>query len=585
MMSAVSSVTRGRSRLLSQFIRNSRLHFVTNYFKSVRNSGGQQITSLTLPQLLRTGVTLLCLAVLSPHSSWASAESQLIPGSNIAQQNKSLDPFPISPAIKERADFWRNVYAAWSLNQIALHDLEHPGLVYKVVTLPGVPSEAFTTAQRELVEQERELLVARLRTISAFGDEPDSLSADDAELQQRIIKLAGADAVKDAYLRVRAQRGLRERFKRGLEISGRYDAIFRRILREQGVPEDLAYLPHVESSFQSHAKSSAGALGIWQFTRSTGRMFMHIDNTVDQRLDPIASARASARYLRKAHDALGDWALAVTSYNHGVGGMMRAKAAFGTDFDRILREHQSNYFGFASKNFYAEFLAAREVAKNPQQYFPEGYTSQPPYALDSVVLKQPTRAKHLANRYGVELKELATINPAWIKYSSNAVLPEGLEVWLPQKGAARLASAQEERESANLAANESMNEANMERRKETATQRRSYHVVRNKDTLSSVARQYGIPVADLRRMNKMSSRQHLLRVGQKLRLSNPSNKKSLAKKTLEKATHLVHVVRKGDNLFLIAANYGVSVAEVQAVNRLSHTSVIYPGQRFRIPRR
>ena len=561
--------------------KTSRFHLANTCFEKSSGvsraiTGGKTRNCLSL-------VLPLAIAMLAPSVSWASATPNLsteLP----AAQTVASDPFPVSPALKERAEFWRNVYASWSLNQVALHDFEHPGLVYKVVSLPGEPRESFTSAQRDLVEHERETLVARLRNISLFADEPSNLNADDADLLRQIVESAGVDAVKDAYLRVRAQRGLRERFKRGLEISGRYDEIFRRILREQGVPEDLAFLPHVESSFQAHARSSAGAVGIWQFTRPTGKMFMRIDNSVDERLDPIASARASARYLRKAHDLLGDWSLAVTSYNHGVGGMMRAKNAFGTDFDRILREYRSNYFGFASKSFYAEFLAAREVAKNPQQFFPEGITSHAPYLLKSVVLDQPTRTKHLANRYGVEIKDFAEINPAWLnRLSANALLPAGLEVWLPEKSEGLMAAKPVER--ANLAANESATESAQERVKKTSNNLSGFHLVRTKDTLSSVSRQYDIPLAELRRMNSLSSRQHLLRVGQKLRIADHNNTKSFAKKATEKARHLVHVVRKGDNLFIIAANYGVSVSEVLAVNRLSHTSVIYPGQRFRIPRR
>lgn len=527
-------------------------------------------------------VLALPISVALFASNIVLASTNLTPELNAGHiDTVAADPFPVTPKLKERAVFWRNVYAAWDLNQVAIHDFDHPGIVYKVITLPGEVRESFTESQRELVEQEREALTARLRTISALGGDHASLSAEDAQLVLQIVEVAGIEAVNNAHLRVRSQRGLRERFKRGLEISGRYDEIFRRIFREQGLPEDLAFLPHVESSFQSHARSSAGALGIWQFTRPTGRMFMRVDNTIDERLDPIASARASARYLRKAYDLLGNWSLAVTSYNHGMAGMQRAKEAMGTDFDRILSDYQSKTFGFASKNFYAEFLAAREVAKNPHLYFPEGINSDPAHALNSIVLDKPVRIKNLASRYKVNLAQIAQINPAWINHKhGNAMLPVGLEVWLPEKTKGDGIKQAHQTDKATSIANA---EHESETPKKSNTQR--YHKVRSKDTLFSVSRQYGIALADLRRMNNLSSRQNLLRVGQKLRIDDDSNSKSIVKRVVEKAAHSIHVVRKGDNLFLIAASYGVSVAEVLAVNRLTHASIIYPGQRFRIPHR
>ena len=176
--------------------------------------------------------------------------------------------------------------------------------------------------------------------------------------------------------RVRAQRGTRERFKHGLEISRRYDRQFRKIFRDAGLPEDLAYLPHVESSFQPTAKSSAGAVGMWQFTTAAAKTFMPAGHShshrVDHRLDPFASAIGAARYLSFAYSKLGDWPSAITSYNHGIGGMKRAQDQVGRDFVRIVETYASPAFGFASRNYYAQFLAALEIANNPVAYFPEG---------------------------------------------------------------------------------------------------------------------------------------------------------------------------------------------------------------------
>lgn len=280
--------------------------------------------------------------------------------------------FPKPAELEHQVAFWRRVYAEWGRSQAVVHDDRYLNLVYEVIDLPGGIAESYTAEQKALVELRRDVWRERLRLLATEVTMGSALTADDAALAARIQSESGDRGLYGAAERVRVQRGLRERFKRGLEISGRYDQIFRRIFRSAGLPEDLAYLPHVESSFQAAARSSAGAVGIWQFTRSAAKVFMDLDLVGDQRMDPVASAGGAARYLSSAHSKLGSWPLALTSYNHGIGGMQRAKDSFGDDFGRIVREYDHPKFGFASRNFYAEFLAARDIASRPEEFFPEG---------------------------------------------------------------------------------------------------------------------------------------------------------------------------------------------------------------------
>jgi membrane-bound lytic murein transglycosylase D len=260
------------------------------------------------------------------------------------------------------------------------------------------------------------------------------LADDEKALALKIADAAGSGGIVGASQRVRSQRGLRERFRRGLEISGRYHDAFVAVFREAGLPEELADLPHVESSFQVAARSSAGAVGVWQFTRGAARKFMQLTPGLDERLDPVAAARGAARYLKTAYDELGSWPLAITSYNHGIEGMKAARERFGMDFPKILSEYDGRTFGFASKNFYKEFLAAREIASDPAAYFPEGLVPDPPLHHERVTIDRPTSSKGLASRYGVSLKGLAAINPAWTSRAlrGSSPLPAGTEVWLPE---------------------------------------------------------------------------------------------------------------------------------------------------------
>jgi membrane-bound lytic murein transglycosylase D len=350
--------------------------------------------------------------------------------------------FPAPPELQPQVTFWTNVYSIWGRNRVALHDDRYLDLVYGVLTLPGEIGENQTAEQKDFVKGHQENLQAILRQLESKVAFNAPLTPAEQKLATHIrASSGGPGAIIGASDRLRTQRGMRERFKQGLEISGRYDAAFRGVFREAGLPEDLAYLPHVESSFQNHAASSAGAVGMWQFMPGTARHFGMLNAAVDERRDPVASAQGAARYLGNAHDRLGSWPLALTSYNHGVGGMINAQQAFGSDFVAIVRSYSGNGFGFASRNFYAEFLAAREIARNPQRFFREGIRYEPPLNLDRVRLRQTVNTTTLANYYSVSPWELTSLNKAWnsAAQSGRIALPAGTLVWLPAGTVARLA--------------------------------------------------------------------------------------------------------------------------------------------------
>lgn len=288
--------------------------------------------------------------------------------------------FPKPGALEPAVDFWRKTYAVWQRSEVAYHDDRYMDVVYEVMTLPGYVAEGLTTEQKQVMNDRRDFWKARLAALESKLRFNAPLDAQDRQL---IAKLENSGRPLTAILpgasdRVRGQRGTKERFKRGLEISGRYNLQFRKIFRDAGLPEELAYLPHVESSFQPAARSSAGAVGMWQFTKAAAQTFMPGNDVVDRRLDPFASANGAARYLSYAYGKLGDWPAALTSYNHGIGGMKRAQNRMGRDFVRIVEEYDGPAFGFASRNYYAQFLAARDIAVNPEAFFPEGIMYEMP---------------------------------------------------------------------------------------------------------------------------------------------------------------------------------------------------------------
>jgi membrane-bound lytic murein transglycosylase D len=547
---------------------------------------------------------LLVTAAATAQDSPARSDRPVGAGSSNA------DPFPQFEATEANVRFWKRVFAEWSMGKIAVHDLDYLGVVYDVVELPGPIESRYTDEQIDFVEDLNETWQRRLKDLERKVARQEPLDEDEKRLALLLTTEGGSAAIEDAHERVRTQRGMLERFRRGVEISGRYDAEIRKILREAGLPEDLAYLPHVESSFQAAARSSAGAVGVWQFTRGTGRLYLKINAAVDERLDPIAAARGAADYLADAYARLQDWPLALTSYNHGVAGISRAVDKLGTDYERIFLEYQGRRFGFASKNFYAEFLAAREIAANPEAHFPDAVKLESALDLDRIVLDGRTTPGRLAAAYGLETAELAELNPAWTRRAvrSGLALPEGMTVWLPNGTSARLAREGRKadytlhgwideggsyvvqpgdtlsmiaetygvrlstlRELNEIPANGSLirvgQRLTLGREAEQTT-----HVVRRGDTLSTVARSYSMRVSTLRELNGIPPNDNLIVVGQKLRVRGKSN-------------DAVHVVRRGDSLFAIAVSYGVKLSTLLKLNRLTEHSVIHPGQLIRIPSR
>lgn len=444
-------------------------------------------------------------------------------------------PFPAPAALEDNITFWRNVFGVWGRGQVAFHDDRHLGIIYEVVDLPGPAEGGYTAEQRELLNDRESVLRGRLASLERKVAAGEGLTADEESLRDKITSVAGRQAIAGSEERLRSQRGVRERFRRGLEISGRYDKAFREVFRSAGLPEDLAYLPHVESSFQVNARSSVGAAGVWQFMPSTGRLFdMEVGKAVDERLDPVIASEGAARYLQDAYSRLGSWPLAVTSYNHGVGGMKKAKNIFGDDFGRIAREYEGPYFGFASRNFYAEFLAAREVASHPGKYFPEGVRYEEPLTADRLVLSHSMPAHHIARHYGVETETLAELNLAWLEPTrkGRAHVPAGTKIWLPKGSLERVASAPTP-EPVVVAKAEPANSAKSKRTATLAkadrvvsnqkggkeTMKVRLHVVKANETLYRVADLYDMSVDDLRRLNRISPKDNTIHPGQRLRVS------------------------------------------------------------------
>ncbi len=488
---------------------------------------------------IRSTVLFSVLVLLISGCAGTGGEHQLSARSQTHHNYGDSGTFPVPAELQDNVDFWRHVYGVWSRGEVAIHDKAHIGVIYEVVKLPAPIQNSYTQSQKSLLQSRTDHYANRMADLELRVRSNQRLSASDKDLVEKFKRAGGsAWAIQGASERVRAQRGLRERFRRGVEISGRYDKVFREIMRSHGVPEDLAYLPHVESSFQVNARSSAGAGGVWQFMPATGRQYMKVDRTIDERFDPILAANGAASYLAQAYRKLGSWPLAITSYNHGQGGMAKAKEIHGDDIGGIVKNYKGQYFGFASRNFYAEFVAAREVARNPSRYFPEGVRYEQPWLHDRLVLRSSMPSEHLARHYGTSKHSLADLNMHWREtvVNGNTDLPAGSTVWLPQGTMRRIASHPPPVPASVVVAKVLSRPASSAQPKMAITKVSKttrpvitqsvktrakktparFHVVKPQETLYRVAVQNGITVSELRKLNRMKPNDTNIRPGQKL---------------------------------------------------------------------
>src|SRR5580692_10269557 len=354
---------------------------------------------------------LLCF--LGATSVWAADSSTVMPR---------------PPELERDVQFWIRVYSEVDTNGGFLHDQYNLAVVYE--TLHFAPNTSPHERER-IVDQARSRYGAALRRIAAAKDGP--LSAED----QHIKDMWGAEGTPSRLLEaiddIRFQLGQSDRFRAGLVRSGAWETHIAETLANLGLPAELAVLPHVESSFNPAAYSKVGAAGLWQFMRSTGRRYMRIDNAVDERMDPFRATEAAAQLLSYNYRLLGSWPLAITAYNHGSEGMLRAREQLGTDdIVRVVREYHSPTFGFASRNFYVSFLAALTIAENPDKYFGALRRGAEPQFVE-VKLSTSASSAALVKTLGVERDTLRELNPALrpAVWNGQRAIPAGYVVRLP----------------------------------------------------------------------------------------------------------------------------------------------------------
>jgi len=354
-------------------------------------------------------------------------------------------------------------------------------------------------------------------------------------------------------------------FERSYQRSGRYRPYILEALKEAGLPEELSWLPLIESGYMVRALSSARALGLWQFIPSTGHKFgLNRSQYVDERMDFEKSTHAAIAYLKELHNIFGDWSTVLAAYNCGENRVLRVIRSqnvnyldnFWDLYQRLPRE---------TARYVPRFFATLHIVKNPEKYGLDQITLDPPMVYDEVKINRQMHLRDLGQTIGVDLATLEALNP---ELRHRIVPPEPYTLRVPVGQAESV-----------LAKIDSIPSSKLPQQ----AQAHAWHTVRSGETLGAIARRYRTSVNGIMQANNLKS-SHLIRAGTRLRIPQRGGVTTAPAQqaTTTAPASGIHTVVTGDSLWNIANRYGTTVQRIMALNNLS-SSGLQVGQRLRIP--
>ncbi len=376
----------------------------------------------------------------------------------------------------------------------------------------------------------------------------------------------------------------RSTFERWLKRSGKYMELFRTVLQKEGLPPDLVHLVFVESGFNVNAKSYASAVGPWQFMKATSKLFgLNVNQWVDERKDPEKATVAAARYLKHLYGIFGDWPLALASYNAGEGTVLRA----------IKRQGTTNYWDLKlpkqTEDYVPQFMAALAITRDPVRYGFSEVEFDDPLRFDEIALKGAVDLRAIARLAGCSVEELKELNPAVRNTTARGA--EGVTTLRVPAGKSEVIMAA-------MLAGQQLPQADVTVR----------HRVQRKETVRSIAREYGVSATELARVNGITKKKPLRRG---MMVTIPAARASAATPELVAETAdprastayvptrriglpariqgnseqaaITHVVKPGETIDGIAQVYAIDSGDLRAWNGLAGDQ-LRPGQRLTVRR-
>lgn len=352
----------------------------------------------------------------------------------------------------------------------------------------------------------------------------------------------------------------RRYFIASYQRAGKYRPMILEKLAAAGLPEELSWLPLIESGFKVKALSRARALGLWQFIPSTGYKFgLKRNQYIDERIDFEKSTDAAIAYLKELHNIFGDWATVLAAYNCGEGRVLH-----------VIRTQKINYldnfwdlFGrlpYETARYVPRFLAALHIIENPEMYGLSNIEPFPPLDFETVSVHRQVHLKDLVAPLGTSLEILKELNPE-LRYS---VLP-------PDKYAVRVPSGKEELLLA------SIDQVPVSSPPQPAF---VYHRVRKGETLSSIAHRYNSSVKKIMWANNMRRSSYIV-AGRKIKIPQRVIQ-AQAGNSSNQTWNRRHVVKRGDSLWNLANRYGTTTQSIQEINGLS-TTRLWINQVLKVP--
>jgi membrane-bound lytic murein transglycosylase D len=375
---------------------------------------------------------------------------------------KSLDPylrdhdgkvspvFHISEFYYPNVRFWILIYTKLDSTQVAIHDRSNLSIVYKVLDFSALKEKAIQSNTLFILQQKlsRERVDEIRLSLDLLVRDPHNMDPESREIF-RAIKNAGvslpssrkerSELFKELRDNIRVQTGQKDFIEKGLKRSIPYQTFLANFLEKKGLPKELASIPFLESSFNPRAESRVSALGVWQFMPLIAGYYLPKRSTlIDYRSNVGISSIAAATLLQENYRIMKKWDLTVTSYNSGTKYLLKTKRELSSqpdiDLEDIIRHNASGSFGFASKNFYAEFLALAHVLSYEDDLFPGIRQSERKDATDNLVFsiaKCPMRIdKEVSEEildevlfYNDQLKDVKKIYPKGTLLTTKSRLP------------------------------------------------------------------------------------------------------------------------------------------------------------------
>jgi len=472
----------------------------------------------------------------------ASLQETQPKASSTIPKNSSDNPQDL---INMALEYYNLSQELWSQgeDEEALHALDQ---AYELILKVETDDETELTQQKE----DLRFMIAK-RILEIYASRHTSIKGPYSEIPLVINRYVQAE-IK------RFQTCERKFFLEAYKRSGRYRPMIVKALKKAGLPEELSWLPLIESGFKVRALSRARALGLWQFIPSTGYKFGLKRNAwIDERLDPEKSTKAAIAYLKELHNIFGDWTTVLAAYNCGEWTVLR-----------VIRRQKINYLDnfwdlyqrlpIETARYVPRFLAVLNIIKNPQKYGFKLPEPDPPLEYDEVPVNKQYRLITLAKALGIKPKVLAEYNPE-LRYRITpqkyvlkvpkgdgpklmALLQKGqIKPWLPPHGYY------------------------------------VYHRLRRGETLSHLARRYHTTVLAIMRLNHISNPRRI-RAGQRLKI--PAGIKYIAPPSNKRI--IKYVVRRGDSLWHIAHKFRISTKTIIRLNGLKSTR-LKVGQILKIP--